>query len=129
MILIAVIGVALLGVALIVPNVVAVRTAFAGAAEREAARAQARAQARAGGRKAGAPAAARVRRRIPAPRFVRRAYLWKALSPLLFALSIMFGIAIGGTTGYVLMGLGLLNLLLGLWGWDEYVPGHAGERE
>lgn len=119
-----VLGLALLGAVLLVPNVVSLRVAFADAAEREAARLQARTAAR----KAGAPAAARVRVRIPAPRFLRRAYLWKALSPLLFAFSVMFGIAVGGTTGYVIMGLGLLNLLLGLWGWDAYVPGHTGKR-
>ena len=119
-----VLGLAILGVALLVPNAVALRVAFADAAEREAARLQARAAVR----KAGAPAAERRRVRIPAPRFLRRAYLWKALSPLLFSFSVMFGIAVGGTTGYVLMGLGLINLLLGLWGWHEYVPGHAGKR-
>mgnify|MGYP001221283284 CR=1 FL=1 len=119
-----VIGLALLGAALLLPNVLALRLAFAGAAEREAARVEARTAAR----RSGGQAAARVRVRIPAPRLVRRGYLWKALSPLLFALSVMFGIAVGGTTGYVLMGLGLLNLLFGLWGWDEYMPGHTGKR-
>ena len=121
---ITVIGLTLLGAALLLPNVLALRLAFASAAEREAARVQARTAART----AGGQAAAHVRVRIPAPRLVRRAYLWKALSPLVFAFSVMFGIAVGGTAGYVLMGLGLLNLLLGLWGWDEYVPGHTGKR-
>ncbi len=119
-----VIGLALLGVSLAIPNVLALRLAFADAAEREASRARARSAARTGGR----PAGPRVRLRIPAPRLLRRGYLWKALSPLVFALSVMFGIAVGGTAGYVLMALGLVNLLLGLWGWDEYVPGHAGKR-
>lgn len=117
----SVIWLVLLGSMLLVPNVVALRTAIAGADERQAARMAAKA----GGASRGSGAqavSARPRRTIPVPRLLRRGYLWKALSPLLFALSVMFGIAVGGTTGYVIMALGLLNLLLGVWGWGEYVP-------
>ncbi|MFO7274881.1 MAG: hypothetical protein DIU55_008440 [Bacillota bacterium] len=119
-----VIGLTLLGVALLLPVGLAFRLSFATAAEREAARAEVRAAAHRSGR----TAPRRVRLRLPAPRLVRRFYLWKALSPLVFALTVMFGIAVGGKAGYVLMGLGLINLLLGLWGWDDYVPGHTGNR-
>ncbi|MBP2018269.1 hypothetical protein J2Z79_001670 [Symbiobacterium terraclitae] len=113
----AVIGIVILGAALLLPNVVALRTAIAGPDERQAARMA-----------AAKAAPARPRRTFPAPKLLRRGYLWKALSPLVFALTVMFGIAIGGTTGYVLMGLGLLNVLLGLWGWGDYVRGQAGKR-
>jgi|GEM_PF-1863783 len=123
-----VIWLVILGAALLLPNVVALRTAIAGPDERRAARMAASQTAVSRSSGAGQAEAARPRRAIPVPRLLRRGYLWKALSPLVFALSVMFGIAVGGTTGYVIMGLGLLNLLLGLWGWGEYVPGHAGKR-
>jgi len=113
-----VIWLTLLGVALLAPNALALRMAIAGADERAAARAAVSA--------ASVPARPRVA--IKAPRLLRRGYLWKALSPLLFAVSVVLGLAVGGSPGYAIMGLGFLNMLLGIWGWEEYVPGKAGKR-
>lgn len=131
--ILTVIGLTLLGVLLLLPNAVALRTAIAGAEERKAARLALRSAAvRAGGSgaaaSAGEGATARPHRAIRLPRLFYRGYLWKALSPLVFALTVMFGIAVGGSTGYLLMGFGLVNLLFGLVGWQEYVPGQAGKR-
>ena len=53
---------------------------------------------------------------------VRRGYLWKALSPLVFALSMIVGIGLGGVVGLSLVGLAALNLVYGLLGWDGYRP-------
>lgn len=57
------------------------------------------------------------------PKLVRKGYLWKALSPLLFGFSVVLGLAVGDLLGYGIMGLGLLNLLWGTLGWDAYIPG------
>jgi hypothetical protein len=114
-----VIWLSVLGVALLIPNVLALRLALGGAA-------QGGGTGRAAASVAAAPA--RPRLAIRAPRLLRRAYLWKALSPLLFGFSVVLGLGVGGTSGWVIMGVGLVNMLLGFWGWDEYLPGKAGKR-
>lgn len=57
------------------------------------------------------------------PKLLRKGYLWKALSPLLFGFSVVLGLAVGDLPGYGIMGLGLLNLAFGALGWDAYIPG------
>lgn len=108
----------LLGLALLVPNAVAFGLSFGGASSGGGAAAVS-------ARSASAP---RVRIGIKAPKLVRRGYLWKAVSPLLFGFSVVLGLGVGGTLGYGIMGLGFLNLLLGLWGWEGFVPGQTGRR-
>lgn len=108
-----------LGVALLVPNVVAVRFALLGIGDAPAPVAASTGAVR---------AAVRPKAKRPSPQFVRRGYLWKALSPLVLGLCFIMGLAVGGPAGYGVMGLGLLNLLWGIWGWDGYVPGKTGKR-
>lgn len=100
-------------VAFAVPNYLAVRYAVFGGAP-GAAVAGGAVAAGAGGRTAG------KKDRLA---FARRGYLWKALSPLLFAASVILGLGSGGVIGYSLVGLALLNLVWGFIGWDSYVPG------
>lgn len=54
-----------------------------------------------------------------------RGFGWKALSPLVFAVGVLFAIALGGTVGIVLFLLALANLIFGLMGWQFYVPGRG----
>ncbi|MFZ5824353.1 MAG: hypothetical protein ACOY94_08505 [Bacillota bacterium] len=112
-----VIWLTVLGIALLVPNVLAVRLALAGADE---------APAISSGAKVIAPARRRVKR--ASPQLARKGYLWKALSPLIFGVTVILGLAVSGTAGYAMMGAGLLNLLWGFWGWDGYTPGQTGKR-
>ncbi len=53
----------------------------------------------------------------------QRGYLWKALSPLVFSVAFIIGIAVGGVVGYTLLGLAFLNLVWGFTGWGAYRPG------
>ncbi|HWI51990.1 MAG TPA: hypothetical protein VNT01_07600 [Symbiobacteriaceae bacterium] len=77
----------------------------------------------------GAPAAApgttpAVRRKNQAwLKFTRRGYLWKALSPFVFAACVILGLGLGGAVGISLVAVATLNLAWGLIGWDGYVPG------
>lgn len=122
----SIIWLTLLGVALVLPNLLAVRLALipeGGFAARPASTGGVAADAAAPAKRA-----TRVRTGRPSPQFVRRGYLWKALSPLLFGLAFVLGLAIGGLPGYIVMGVAFLNLLLGFWGWDAYVPGKMGKR-
>ncbi|MFZ5815125.1 MAG: hypothetical protein ACOY93_07450 [Bacillota bacterium] len=112
----------ILGVALLIPNVLAIRFALLGVGDpvpaipaRTSAPARAAAQAR--------PSVKR-----PSPRFVRGGYLWKALSPILFGVSFILGLAIQGPVGYGIMAAGLLNMIWGFLGWDAYIPGKWGQR-
>lgn len=65
-----------------------------------------------------APTAARARRQRISPKFTRGGYLWKALSPMLFAVGLIFGIALGGVAGTVITVGTFLNMVLGFMGWD-----------
>lgn len=114
-----VIWLTVLGVMLLIPNVVAVRFALLGGGGPRPVRTVATVQA--------APV---VRRKAArgSLRFTRRGYLWKAFSPLLFGVSVVIGVAVGGVPGYVIMGIGLLNLVWGFLGWDAYVPGKPAIR-
>lgn len=111
---IAVVGLALMVVAFAVPNYLAVRYAVFGGAPGGAA---------AGGAVAANSAVGHTGVKKDRLAFARRGYLWKALSPLLFAASVILGLGLGGVIGLTLVGLALLNLVFGLIGWDGYVPG------
>lgn len=50
-------------------------------------------------------------------------FAWKALSPFVFAFAVILGIALSGIPGLVLVGLALLNLVWGFFGWANYIPG------
>lgn len=113
----------ILGIVLLVPNVLAVRLALLGAGD---APAGVVVTAGAPGARAIAPARPKVKR--SSPQLVRRGYLWKALSPLFFGVTVILGLAVSGIAGYAIMGAGLLNLLWGTWGWDGYIPGKTGMR-
>lgn len=115
----SIIWLTLLGIALLVPNVLAVRFALLGAGDAPAAVAVSADTAAA----VSAAAKARPAAKRASPKFVRGGYLWKALSPLLFGVSFVLGLALDGVPGYVVMGLGLLNLIIGTLGWEAYVPG------
>lgn len=108
---IAVISLATLGAMVLLPNYLAIRYALLGGSEAAAA----------GGAAAATPAATTVRRRGRS--LVERGYMWKALSPFLFAFSVILGIALGGVPGIVLVAVMFLNLVLGFMGWDAYIPG------
>lgn len=119
----SIIWLSLLGIALLIPNVLAIRLALFGGGNGAVAIAGAGA----------APAARMAAEARPkgvrlSPSFVRKGYLWKALSPLMFGLAVVLGLAIGDIPGYVIMGLGLVNLVWGFLGWDGYVPGKMGKR-
>lgn len=104
---VAILTLALLAVAFAVPNYLAVRYAVFGGAP-------------------GAPAtvgAVKGARRSGSPAFARRGYLWKALSPLIFAVSIIVGLGLGGAVGAGIVALAALNLAFGLIGWDAFRPG------
>lgn len=106
----------LLGIALLLPNVLAIRFAlFGGQGLVEAVVAG-----EGGVVAAPAPVAKAKGRGL---KFARGGYLWKALSPLLLGMLAIIGIALGGPVGYGLMGLGLLNAIVAFIGWDSYVPG------
>ncbi len=102
-----------LGVALLVPNVIAVRFALLGVGDAPAVVSV----------PAQAPAAERRRIAWSSPKFVRFGYLWKALSPIVLGVAVVMGMAQGGALGYGIMLLGLLNLIFGFLGWDAYIPG------
>ncbi|MDF2627405.1 MAG: hypothetical protein K0R39_1236 [Symbiobacteriaceae bacterium] len=111
---IAVVGIALLVVAFAVPNYLAVRYAVFGGAPGAVAAGGAVTAAAAGG-------VSGIKRDRLA--FARRGYLWKALSPLLFAMSVILGLGLGGALGLSLVALATLNLVWGFIGWDGFVAG------
>lgn len=115
-----VIWLTVLGIALLVPNVLAVRLALLGVGDAPAGMAVTT-------RAPGAKALAQARPRS-APQLARKGYLWKAFSPLLFGVTVILGLAVSGIAGYAIMGVGLLNLLWGAWGWDGYIPGKTEKR-
>lgn len=111
----------ILGIALLVPNVLAIRLAMFGGAGAVAVSGGPAVVKASGG-------SARKGLRLVTPKFARRGYLWKALSPLLFGVSFILGLALEGPVGYGIMAAGLLNMLFGLLGWEFYVPGKKGDR-
>lgn len=118
-----VIWLTILGVALLVPNALAIRFALLGIDDAPAS----------GAINIGAPVAkvaavSRPKAKRSSPNLARRGFLWKALSPLFFGFTVVLGLAVGGVAGYALMGAGLLNLLWGFWGWDGYIPGQMSKR-
>lgn len=105
---------AILALALAVPNYLAIRYAlFSGAA------------AAAGGAEVATVPAAKVQK---VSRLGEFGFMWKALSPILFAVGFILGLGIGGPVGTGLILLTLLNLILGLIGWGSYIPGKMGKR-
>jgi len=103
----------LLAAVFALPNYLAIRYALLGegtaAARGFSVRRRSRtAQTAQAGQAAQAPA-------VPRPRGVL--HLWKALSPLVFAVAVIIAIAVGEMPGMVIAGVGLLNLLFGLTGW------------
>jgi len=104
-----------IGLALLVPNYLAVRFALLEGASAGPAAARSRAvTTRVSGHRGSGSLWARV---------TQRAYSWKALSPLVFAVSVIMGIALGGIIGIAVVVLALLNLLWGATGWGAYIPG------
>jgi hypothetical protein len=75
--------------------------------------------------KLAAARAARAAQGLPELPAHARAFGWKALSPFVFAVAVLFSIAIGGPIGFLLFGLATANLIFGLTGWDHYVPGRS----
>ena len=59
-------------------------------------------------------------------KLTQRGYLWKALSPFVFAASVILGLGLGGLAGISLVVLAALNLVWGFLGWSDYVPGRRG---
>lgn len=116
----------ILGIALLVPNVLAVRLAVLGIGDAPASASVSTVAAAAVSSAAAASARPTVKR--GSPKFVRGGYLWKALSPLVLGICYVLGLAVGGVPGYVIMGLGLLNVLVGSLGWDAYIPGKMGKK-
>jgi len=109
-----VIWLSVLGVALLLPNALAIRFALLGIGD---APVQVSAP-------ASAPVvAARPKVQRSTPQLFRFGYLWKALSPIILGVTVILGMGLGGTVGYALMGLGLLNVIFGFLGWDGYIPG------
>lgn len=109
---IAVISLAVLGVAVLLPNVLAIRFALLGGSGTGAV---------AGG---AAPALKAARTARTGGRgLLDRGYMWKALSPLLFAVSVILAIALGGIAGVVVVSVSFLNLVLSFIGWGNYIPG------
>lgn len=108
----------ILGIALLVPNVLAIRLAVFGDGTASATLATGT-----GAAAAKATVVTRPAVRRASPQFVRRGYLWKALSPFLFGVTVILGLALDGAVGYAVMGAGLLNLVFGILGWDAYIPG------
>ncbi|HYG56490.1 MAG TPA: hypothetical protein VD902_00185 [Symbiobacteriaceae bacterium] len=105
----------LIGLALLLPNYLAVRYAMLGGTPVSAA---------AGGTaSASTGTVIRFVRRSGGRSIVERGYLWKALSPLLFAASIILALGLGGWLGGAIVLLAFLNLLFGMLGWDAYIPG------
>lgn len=96
----------LLAAALALPNYLAVRYALLGGVSPQGAAVRI-------GRKASPGRTAAV----AAPRLDRGIYLWKALSPLLFAVCLILGIAVGGVAGIALAAVAFLNLVWGMMGW------------
>jgi hypothetical protein len=109
----------ILGIALLVPNVLAIRLAIFGDGTASATLATGTGAVTA----AKATVVTRPAVRRASPKFVRRGYLWKALSPFLFGVTVILGLALDGAVGYAVMGAGLLNLVFGILGWDAYIPG------
>jgi hypothetical protein len=101
---------ALLGLAFAVPNYLAIRYALLGGGA---------VAGTAPGAAVSAPAA-RTRKRRPVG---TGAFMWKALSPFVFAVSVILGIALGDVAGIALVGAALLNLIWGMRGWRDYQPG------
>lgn len=97
----------LLAVSFILPNYLAVRYALLGDLFTQGVSVGRRARTQAAPAEAAAAA--------PASRGVL--HLWKALSPLLFVVSVILAVAVGEMTGLVIAGVGFLNLLFGFTGW------------
>lgn len=102
-------------VAFALPNVLAVRLGIFGGGALAAAPEVAQPVASA---PVAAPAAASAKRVRVSPKYTRGGYLWKALSPMLFAVGLIFGIAVGGVVGTVIAGGTFLNMVWGFMGWD-----------
>jgi hypothetical protein len=110
---IAVLALAVLGAAFLVPNYMAIRYAMFGGGVGVAAAGGAAA--------AGAPViAVKFRKRS---RGGEGLFAWKALSPFVFAFSVILGIALSGIPGLVLVALATANLVWGMLGWSNYIPG------
>lgn len=92
----------ILGVAFLIPNYLAIRYALLDGGNRTAV----------AGAVAMAPATA-VKTTTSA------IYAWKALSPLLFATSVIIGLALGDVVGAAIVILAFANLLFGLRGWGK----------
>ncbi len=105
---------AILALALAVPNYLAIRYAmFSGAA--------------AAAGDAGV-AAMPVAKAHKVSRLGEFGFMWKALSPILFAVGFIIGLGVGGPVGTGIILLTLLNLIFGLVGWGSYIPGKMGKR-
>jgi len=105
---------ALLALAFILPNYLAIRYALLGDGTAAAGGFSLRRKSRA----AQTAQTAQIAQAAPAPPRPRGVlHLWKALSPLLFAIAVIIAIAVGEMPGMVIAGAGLLNLLFGLTGW------------
>ncbi|HLN61601.1 MAG TPA: hypothetical protein VK464_08630 [Symbiobacteriaceae bacterium] len=104
---------AILALALAVPNYLAIRYAmFSGAAA-------------AGGAGVAAMPVAKAQK---VSRLGEFGFMWKALSPILFAVGFIIGLGVGGPVGTGMILLTLLNLVLGFIGWGSYIPGKMGKR-
>jgi hypothetical protein len=99
---------AILGLALVLPNYMAIRYAMLSGGGAAAA-----------GDAAAVPAA-KVQK---ASRLGEFGFMWKALSPMLFAAAFILGLGIGGTIGTGIILLALANTVLGFIGWKSYIPG------
>lgn len=103
--IVSVVILAVVGIAFLVPNVMAVRYAVMGGAP--------------GARAASGTVAAAGPRRSP----FAFGYAWKTLSPLFFVVAVVLGLGQGGPIGLAIVGLAMLNLIFGFLGWKDYVPG------
>ncbi|HWI64541.1 MAG TPA: hypothetical protein VNT75_22140 [Symbiobacteriaceae bacterium] len=106
---------ALLVLAIALPNYLAVRYAVFGGSPV--------APVTEGGSVSLAPARGRARRSELFAKLTQRGYLWKALSPFVFAASVILSLGLGGVAGISLVVLAALNLVWGFLGWSGYVPG------
>lgn len=109
---------ALLVLAIALPNYLAVRYAVFGGSPV--------APVTAGESAAGLAPARGARRSELFAKLTQRGYLWKALSPFVFAASVILGLGLGGAAGIGLVTLAALNLVWGFLGWNGYVPGRRG---
>lgn len=105
---------AIIGLALAVPNYFAVRYALLGG-EIGAAPA---------GAAIGEVPAAKVSKVAKVSKMGEFGFMWKALSPIVFAFAFILGLGIGGPIGTGIVLLTLLNMILGFFGWGGYVAGY-----